>query len=158
MNQDAFIIKKNLCNEQVWMFAVLDGHGTHGHFVSGFAKHELVDQIEHVVKNYKAGGKIVYKKSNNSKRELSSSTTSNPNEPDIILLNPLKQYSRNKIRVMNSIEVSDRTMLLENEVDEFVNEPKSGIKNIFHEGKSKIIEISEILKIAFQNTHQKLLE
>ena len=52
INQDSFIAKDNLCgNKEIWMFGILDGHGTDGHHVSGFAKRQLVDEFEIQMKN-----------------------------------------------------------------------------------------------------------
>lgn len=39
VNQDSYICKSNLWNKRgFWMFGILDGHGSDGHYVSGFAK------------------------------------------------------------------------------------------------------------------------
>jgi serine/threonine protein phosphatase PrpC len=45
-NQDRLLIKTKLNNEQSHLFAVADGHGTHGHLVSQFIVTNMANLTE----------------------------------------------------------------------------------------------------------------
>lgn len=91
------------------MFAVMDGHGQHGHFVSDYVKQELVIQIEHISKYYNFNDE----KANSSKPQFSIRRSSNEmSSIDTLNLTKTLKNSRNKSKVMNSIEIGSRRELL----------------------------------------------
>lgn len=91
------------------MFGVLDGHGTHGHFVSNYSKVVLVEEFEKQMSLGTKPQKIVQKKRLNGSMVVENPVI-NPNEPSIATTPEFNQSTRNKTlnkrkKLVNSIEV-----------------------------------------------------
>lgn len=77
------------------MFGVLDGHGSHGHFVSNYAKAVLVEEFEKQMSLGSKPQKIIQKKRHNGSMILENPII-NPNEPSITATPEFSQNNRNK--------------------------------------------------------------
>ena len=56
-NQDNYLVRIKIANVPGFnIFGVLDGHGTHGHFASAFARDEIVKEITKYTENLKSNG------------------------------------------------------------------------------------------------------
>ncbi len=51
VNQDSLVIKTNLADKNINLFAVADGHGTFGHHVSQYLVKNISKPLEQELKN-----------------------------------------------------------------------------------------------------------
>ncbi|CAI2381896.1 unnamed protein product [Moneuplotes crassus] len=159
VNQDSFIVKQKLCDENgTWMLAVLDGHGTEGHLVSDYVKHQLVDEFELQMKvtNKRKLSVPKHRRRKSKNGKLGSKNSQIISSAPKLNWNVPKPKMNNNI--MNSIELFNKITPLDSEDGDSCldSEFNSSNKASRDSKRREDIRIKEALRLAFNNTHGKM--
>ena len=131
INQDSFLIKENIFNENYYLFGVFDGHGTHGHKISKFSADFINDFIANKIFFDEIFEKIEQKRSENKNKNLEEDKINNKIENEN---KPEKQKSY--LEKLFKLFIRKKQNLIKNSIIKLEKELSNTNYNISYSGST----------------------